>query len=60
MKFRIYIGVPNPEWTMRNHTARYLTGEPLNVSAYLRTQSFNDGSGTLHYYIGWKVQINEK
>lgn len=56
LKFRVSLAIPNPSWTATNHENRFLFGEGQTLIAEPRLQTFDDGSGELEYFIGWKVK----
>lgn len=57
MKFRLSLAIPNPNWTPTNHQNKYIFGEGQTVIVEPRLQTFNDGSGPLEYYIGWRAKV---
>jgi len=57
MKFEIMLAVPNPNWTATNHQNQWIFGEGQTVLVEPKKQSFNDGSGTLEYYVGWSTRV---
>ena len=56
LKFRVSLAIPNPSWTATNHENKFLFGEGQTLIAEPRLQTFDDGSGELEYFIGWKVK----
>lgn len=57
MKFRLVLAVPNPTWTSSNHENKWIFGEGQTIVVEPKTQTFDDGSGILEYYVGWKAKV---
>lgn len=57
MKFRLSLAIPNPNWTSTNHQNKYIFGEGQTIIVEPRLNTFDDGSGLLEYYVGWKAKV---
>jgi len=57
MKFMLTLAVPNPNWTPTNHQNKWRFGEGQVIIVEPKLQTFDDGSGTLEYFIGWMARV---
>jgi hypothetical protein len=57
MKFRVSLAIPNPNWTATNHQNKYIFGEGQTIIVEPKLQTFDDGSGLLEYYVGWRAKV---
>jgi hypothetical protein len=57
MKFELSLAVPNPNWTSTNHQNKWIFGEGQVVIVEPKLQTFDDGSGTLEYFVGWMARV---
>lgn len=57
MKFMLTLAVPNPNWTPTNHQNKWRFGEGQVIIVEPKLQTFDDGSGTLEYFVGWMARV---
>ncbi len=57
LKFRVSLAVKNPNWTATNHQNKWIFGEGQTIIVEPKMQTFNDGSGSLEYYVAWLTKV---